>query len=98
MLFLQIVWLFPKKMLILQRILKKGNKIMSATQLQASEQFLDAMGAMIYDSQKMQQVLLYISSLRQSTISEEQWNSLATIEELDNHLQARIREHYTIGE
>ncbi len=70
---------------------------MSATQLQASEQFIEAMGAMIYDSQKMEQVLLYISSLRKTTISEEQWHSLATIEELDNHLQARIREHYTVG-
>lgn len=71
-------------------------EIMSAAQAMASEQFIDAMGPMIYDSKKMQQVLLYISSLRQATITEEQWHSLATIEELDNHLQARIREHYAV--
>jgi len=68
---------------------------MSAAQALASQQFLKAMGPMIYESQKMEKVLLYIHSMQQeATISNETWNSLHTIDELDAHLESRIREHY----
>jgi len=68
---------------------------MSAAQAMASQQFLKAMGPMIYESQKVEKVLLYIRSMQQeTTISEEKWNSLRTIDELDAHLENRIREHY----
>jgi len=68
---------------------------MSAAQAMASQQFLTAMGPMIYESQKMEKVLLYIHSMQHdATISEEKWNGLHTIDELDAHLESRIREHY----
>ena len=69
--------------------------VMSAAQLKASQQFLDAMGPMIYEEKKMRQVILYISSMQpEATISQEKFDSLRTIDELDAHLETRIRNHY----
>jgi len=36
---------------------------MSATQLKVSQRFIDAMGAMVDDEQKVQQVVFFISTL-----------------------------------
>ncbi len=48
----------------MQRNFKERKLIMSATQLQASERFIDAMGPMITDAKAMNQVITYISLLR----------------------------------
>lgn len=74
---------------------RKIYTIMSAVQAAASKQFLEAMGPMIYDEQKLKQVFNYIASIQpQGTISQEKFDSLRTIDELDIHLEARIRNHY----
>lgn len=68
---------------------------MSAAQALASERFITAMGPMIYEEQKMQQVIRFINSMHsQATISQEKFDSLRTIDDLDAHLEARIRNHY----
>ena len=68
---------------------------MSAAQAIASERFITAMGPMIFEEQKMEQVIRYINSLHpQATISQEKFDSLRTIDELDAHLEARIRNHF----
>lgn len=68
---------------------------MSAAQALASQQFLEAMGTMIYDEQKLKQVFSYIASIQsQDTISQAKFDGMRTIDELDAHLEARIRNHY----
>ena len=69
---------------------------MSAAQAIASSRFLDAMGPMIEDEQKMNEVIRFIISLKESTLlidpdfkskpmftSEEYWDKFA--EELGRH-------------
>ncbi len=53
---------------------------MTAIQTQASEQFLAAMGPMVEDKAAMQQVLLYISTMRRRSEL-----PVMTIEEADQH-------------
>lgn len=70
----------------------KNEEIMSAAQAMASQRFLDAMGPMIYEEQKMKQVLLFINSMQSNaTISQAKFDSMRTIDDLDAHLEARIR-------
>lgn len=73
---------------------------MSAAQVMASQQFLEAMGSMIYEEAKMKQVMVYINSLHHSTstISQDKWDSLRTIDDLDSHLENKIRNHYSCVE
>lgn len=72
---------------------------MSAVQALASQQFLKAMGTMIYDEQKFKQVLGFIASMQSNgTISQAKFDSLRTIDDLDAHLEARIRNHYQRAE
>ena len=53
---------------------------MTAVQTQASKQFLAAMGPMVEDKAAMQQVLLYISTMRRQTEL-----LMMTIEEAEQH-------------
>ncbi len=54
---------------------------MSTAQLQASQRFLDAMGPMIANEEKMQEVIGYIQALRHS----EEYETI-TFEELSKYL------------
>lgn len=68
---------------------------MSTGQTLASQRFLEAMGTMIYDEQKLKQVFNYIASIQpKDTISQAKFDNLRTIDDLDAHLEARIRNHY----
>ena len=72
---------------------------MSAAQAMASQQFLDAMGPMIYEEQKMKQVILFINSMQSNAaISQAKFDSLRTIDDLDAHLESRIRNHFQKAE
>lgn len=41
---------------------------MSTAQLQATERFLEAMGSMVNDEKKMQQVIFFINSMRKEQV------------------------------
>ncbi len=70
---------------------------MSALQMAASQQFIQAMGPMINNPIKMSQIMSYIEYLKLSdvpTLSDEEASKLIPFDVVTEHLHQMVHEYY----
>ncbi len=71
---------------------------MSKAQLQATERFLEAMGPMVNDEKKMQQVIFFINSMRNEQVlprmSFEELEECMPLDVAFDKLRGKAREYY----
>lgn len=71
---------------------------MSTAQLQATERFLEAMGPMVNDEKKMQQVIFFINSMRNEQVlprmSFEELEECMPLDVAFDKLRGKAREYY----
>lgn len=74
---------------------------MSTAQLQATERFLEAMGPMVNDEKKMQQVIFFINSMRKETVlpqmSFEELEKYVPLDVAFDKLRDKARKYYNQG-
>ena len=72
---------------------------MSTAQLQATERFLEAMGPMVNDEKKMQQVIFFINSMRKEQVlpqmSFEELEECVPLNVAFDKLRDKARKYYT---
>ena len=72
---------------------------MSTAQLQATERFLEAMGPMVNDEKKMQQVIFFINSMRKEHVlpqmSFEELEECMPLDVAFGKLRDKARKYYT---
>ena len=72
---------------------------MSTAQLQATERFLEAMGPMVNDEKKMQQVIFFINSMRKEQVlpqmSFEELEECVPLDVAFDKLRDKARNYYT---
>ena len=79
---------------------RKKGKIMSVAQLRASERFISAMGPMVNDEKKMEQVLLFINTLSSdhkadgSMTRAERDSNFMLLEDSEKSTLAMVRNHF----
>lgn len=71
---------------------------MSTAQLQATERILEAMGPMVNDEKKMQQVIFFINSMRKETVlpqmSFEELEKYVPLDVAFDKLRDKARKYY----
>ena len=74
---------------------------MSTAQLQATERFLEAMGPMVNDEKKMQQVIFFINSMRNEQVlprmSFEELEKYVPLDVAFDKLRDKARKYYNQG-